>query len=263
MTLSCSASLIVGLMGAALMTIAPTTIAIEAKAMPGGKNGSTCYGSVFDNSKFIICPYDPHLQQLSLHLNDSKGIPLRSFGQLKQQLGKTAKSAVFAMNAGMYDIDGNPTGLYIENSRKLYKLNTRSGRGNFYLQPNGVFFIKQNGDAGILSTSQFVAENVQPQWATQSGPMLVIKGKRAPAIQADGPSRYVRNGVCSMPNGQAYFVISQSEVSFGKLARMMSESLKCSDGLYLDGFVSSLWEPATGRMDDAHALGPMLVVSTK
>jgi prepilin-type processing-associated H-X9-DG protein len=35
--------------------------------------------------------------------------------------------------------------------------------------------------------------------------------------------------------------------------------LGCRNALYLDGSVSSLWDPAGNRMDSFAAIGPMLV----
>ena len=53
--------------------------------------------------------------------------------------------------------------------------------------------------------------------------------------------------------------ISDGPVSFGRFARLFAGPLKCRNALYLDGSVSSLWDPANGRMDSFSGLGPMLV----
>jgi uncharacterized protein YigE (DUF2233 family) len=55
-------------------------------------------------------------------------------------------------------------------------------------------------------------------------------------------------------------VISESEVSFGKMARFFRDDLRVRDALYLDGAVSSLWDPARNRMDIRAPLGPMIWV---
>ena len=59
----------------------------------------------------------------------------------------------------------------------------------------------------------------------------------------------------------AYFVISDDPVSFGRLARLFRDGLGCRNALYLDGNVSSLWYPAGGRQDATSRLGPFVVVS--
>ena len=107
------------------------------------------------------------------------------------------------------------------------------------------------------------ARDGAPRWATQSGPMLLIAGRLHPGIQPDGASHYIRNGACVAPGGQLFFVISETKVSFGRFATAMRDGLACTDALYFDGAVSSLWAPALRRMDDRYALGPMVVVLVK
>jgi uncharacterized protein YigE (DUF2233 family) len=90
--------------------------------------------------------------------------------------------------------------------------------------------------------------------------MLVIAGELHPQFQHDGPSRYIRNGVGVRDVRRAYFVISTGAVSFGRFARFFRDELGCRDALFLDGAVSSLWAPSLDRRDDAHEIGPMVVV---
>ena len=58
----------------------------------------------------------------------------------------------------------------------------------------------------------------------------------------------------------AFFVISDDAVSFGKLARFFRDGLHCPNALFLDGSVSSLWDPAAERQDAYSELGPMVLV---
>jgi prepilin-type processing-associated H-X9-DG protein len=60
-------------------------------------------------------------------------------------------------------------------------------------------------------------------------------------------------------HGAALFVISDEPVSFGRMARLFRNRLGCRNALYLDGSVSSLWDPGNGRMDSFAAIGPMIV----
>ena len=96
-------------------------------------------------------------------------------------------------------------------------------------------------------------------FATQSGPMLLIDGKVHPRFDQDGQSRYIRNGVGIAPDGRPLFVISVGAVSFGKLARFLRDRHQVRNALFLDGAVSSLWDPANNRMDSFTELGPMIV----
>ena len=84
-----------------------------------------------------------------------------------------------------------------------------------------------------------------------------------PQISEDGPSKRIRNGVGVDRDGKAHFVIAASPVSFGQFARYFRDVAKTPNALYLDGTVSSLWDPARGRMDTRADLGPLVVVETK
>ena len=186
-------------------------------------------------------------------------IEIRSGHRKFADLGLDPSAVAFAMNAGMFDLAGKPIGLMIERGRQLHALNTRDGGGNFHLKPNGVFLVRQNGRAEVVTS-----ENYRPgpdiAFATQSGPMLLIDGKTNPLFDADGVSRYVRNGVGVDYKGRPHFVISLDVVSFGKMARFFRDRVHARDALYFDGSVSSLWSPADARMDNFTELGPMLVV---
>jgi uncharacterized protein YigE (DUF2233 family) len=130
------------------------------------------------------------------------------------------------------------------------------------LLPNGVFSVEADG-WHVRTSDSYAAAPRLPSMATQSGPMLVIEGQLHPKIAPDGSSLYIRNAVGIDRAGKAHFVISDRQVSFGKLARMLKDKLDCPDALFLDGAVSALWDPASGRIDNTLPLGPLLVVETK
>jgi uncharacterized protein YigE (DUF2233 family) len=162
------------------------------------------------------------------------------------------------MNAGMFDDEGKPIGLMIENGRQVRAINLKAGGGNFHLLPNGVFLVRRDGRAEVVASKQF-KPSADVLFATQSGPMLVIAGDLHLKFDPDGTSRYVRNGVGIGPRGAPIFVISESSVSFGKFARFFRDQLKAKNALYFDGSVSSLWDPVNGRMDSFTELGPIVV----
>jgi uncharacterized protein YigE (DUF2233 family) len=220
-----------------------------------------CYRERFEGSNFTVCRYDSGRHDLRLVWTDPQGRPLRRLSALAASPLAKAAPVRFAMNAGMFDEAGAPIGLYVEDSRERRPLNTRDGPGNFHLKPNGVFSVDADGAVHVETAEAYRARSPSPRWATQSGPMLMIAGKLHPAIQADGPSRYVRNGVGAADPQTAYFVISDGPVSFGRMARLFRDRLHCPDALFLDGTVSSLWAPSLKRMDDSYALGPLLIVA--
>lgn len=238
---------------ALVAAIAAAVIATRAPADPA------CGSQRFEGARFTVCTYDPARDTLRIETHEPAGARLHRLSDLKRALGAGASSVRFAMNAGMYDADGAPIGLLVQDGVERHALNTDSGDGNFHLKPNGVFFIAQDG-AHVRASEAYLAAPPSPVWATQSGPMLVIDGVLHPAIQADGPSKHVRNGVGECPQGMV-FAISEDEVSFGRFARFFRDGLGCANALYLDGFVSSLWRPETGRLDDRVDLGPMIVVT--
>lgn len=225
------------------------------------KPDTACMEKLFEGDRFVICLFDPSRQTLELILQDKIGQPYRSFDNVRDDLGGAADKVAFAMNAGMFDPVGKPVGLYVQDSEQRFPLNRGNGAGNFYMAPNGVFWLDQHGPHVTPTTSYHEMRPTEVAQATQSGPMLVIDGKLHPAFERDGPSRNIRNGVGVTRDRRAIFAISLSEVSFGKFARLFRDSLDCPDALYLDGYVSALWNPAAGRPKQVHPLGPMILVS--
>lgn len=211
---------------------------------------SACRQRVFEGAHFTVCSAKGGDIQLRSGF--------RSFAELQHALGPRAVNVAFAMNAGMFDDQGRPIGLMIEAGRQVHKINRNKGGGNFHLLPNGVFLVRQDGHAEVMTTERF-APSPTIRYATQSGPMLVIDGKLHSKFDADGESRLIRNGVGIAPDGTALFAISEDAVSFGKFARFYRDSLKSRNALFLDGSVSSLWDPANHRMDSHVEIGPIAV----
>ncbi|WP_300974632.1 phosphodiester glycosidase family protein [Sphingomonas sp. LHG3406-1] len=215
-----------------------------------------CRSLLFEGQRFTVCR--DASARLELHSEGRDGRPYRSFTALEAVLGERSEKLRFAMNGGMFDDHGRPIGLAIAEGRELRAVNRREkGGGNFHLQPNGIFLVRQDGRAEVVTTSAFQPAS-DIRLATQSGPMLVIDGAVNSRFAADGTSRYVRNGIGVDGDGVPVFAISDSPVSFGRFARLFRDELRCNDALYLDGSVSSLWDPANGRMDGFTAIGPMI-----
>ena len=216
-----------------------------------------CRSLMFEGDRFTVCRAGE--ARLELWTSERTGPPLRSFVALEQVLRERAGDVLFAMNAGMFDDAGKPIGLAVSEGWEAMPINRRTdGGGNFHMQPNGVFLVRKDGRAEVVTTSAFKpADDIR--LATQSGPMLVVDGRLNPRFDADGRSRYVRNGVGVDEAGEPVFAISDAPVSFGKFARLFRDELGCRDALYLDGSVSSLWDPAANRMDSFAPIGPMLV----
>ncbi len=219
---------------------------------------SACSHRSFEGAAFTVSRYDKRRDEIALLLDGPHG-PLRSFTALEQYLGPRARHLRFAMNAGMYDESGNPIGLYVEEGRQRHALNRQRGPGNFHMLPNGVFQVSDDGSVAVRKSDEYLPQ-FAPRFATQSGPMLVIDGRLHPAIQDNGQSLHIRNGVGVDSENTAWFVISDDAVSFGRMARFFRDVLNCRDALYFDGSVSSLWDRSAGRRDTNAALGPLVAV---
>jgi len=220
---------------------------------------AACSSIAFEDSRFTVCHAHPDTHDLVLVDRGADGKPMRNFDSLDKRLGARFDRVAFAMNAGMFDDKGLPIGYYVEDGAEQAALNTREGPGNFHMRPNGVFY----GDARgwhVVTTQSFAAGKPDHvRFATQSGPMLMIAGKLHPQIADNGISLQMRNGVGVAADGGAWFAISEEPVSFGRFARLFRDRLNAPDALYLDGAVSRLWDPVTGRKDAGPDIGPIVV----
>lgn len=239
--------------------------AIEVKTLP------------LANTRAVVVTVDIKKDNLQLFLKDNRGNPYQSFAAINQQLLKqqsaqqqpASQQLIFAMNAGMFHPNYLPVGLYVEQGRELYPLNTATGTGNFFMQPNGIFLLKTadkyssgTDSVQVVSTTDFQSNPPRHIWlATQSGPLLVYKGKINSQFNPASSSRFIRNAVGVKQSTKAVFVISEQPVSFYELADFFKNTLKIDNALYLDGTISSLYLPALNRHDRQRFLGPIIGVT--
>lgn len=181
-------------------------------------------------------------QQLRMYWKDERGQVIGSLGNLKAYTGRLKQKLVFAMNGGMYMEDRSPLGLFIQEGKTLKTLNTRKGYGNFYLMPNGIFYITTAGKGFICTTREFKARG-DIRYATQSGPMLVVNGKIHASFTKGSSNLNVRNGVGILPDGRMLFAMSKKEVNLYDFAAYFRRK-GCRNALFLDGFVSRTYLPA-------------------
>lgn len=230
----------------------------SATAAPTGP--SACKAVEFEGAALTHCIADPSQHTIAMANLGADKQPFGSLGALAASMDP--ETVAFAVNGGMYGDDLKPIGYYVQNGERLHELNRANGDGNFYMKPNGVFFGSASKWQVLGSNTFFNTIGDRPQFGTQSGPLILIDGKLHPEIQDDGPSKAIRNGVGVDAEGLAHFVISDVPVSFGQLARYFRDVVKVGNALYLDGQVSSLWDPARGRIDKGR-VGPIIVVSKR
>lgn len=214
-----------------------------------------CAARTFEGRRFTVCTIDLREAQVRLYWKQPDGEPIGTFARLRET--PSGARLLFAMNAGMYHEDRSPVGLYIEEGRVLKRASTANGPGNFHLKPNGVFYVAGES-AGILETGRFLKQRPKADYATQSGPMLVIEGAIHPKISAEGISRKIRNGVGVKDRRIVSFAISDEPVTFGEFARLFRDDLGCPDALFLDGSISSLDAPGLNRSDLSLPMGPIV-----
>jgi uncharacterized protein YigE (DUF2233 family) len=194
-----------------------------------------------DDTLFISYTVNPKKQTLKLYWKNEKQENFKSIQNLKFWLNQKHTKLVFAMNAGMYKSDNSPQGLFIQEKITKNTLDTTTASGNFYLKPNGVFYPTTANEPVICETQKF---NINPKinYATQSGPMLVIDGAIHPAFKENSTNLNIRNGVGILHNNSILFAMSKKEINFYNFAKYFKDK-GCKNALYLDGFVSQTYLP--------------------
>lgn len=220
---------------------------------------SACRDANFSGTDYTICSFNPETADIRLFLNDGEEQVLGSFDAVNAELAKSDEILIFAMNAGMYHKDRAPVGLYREHGASTGRLQTKASTGNFGMLPNGVFHI-HNGQAGVSETNQFLLKSTVPDFATQSGPMLVIDGALHPKFNAGSSSRRIRNGVGATADGSIVFVMSEQPVNFHDFASLFKDELNTPNALYLDGVISRVFSTELDRNDYGAKMGPIVGV---
>ena len=190
--------------------------------------------------------YQAEPAQVSLHWRDNEGKAYRSLGNLRSALRMAHRRVLMLMNAGIYSKDMTPAGLWIEHGDILSPLNRQQGKGNFHIQPNGVFWLK-NGHAYINTTDAYANMAPKPDYAVQSGPMLLIDGKINSRFIKGLSSPYSRNAVCTTKDDKLLFILTEQRKdewpSFYRLASAL-QTIGCHQALYLDGSISNWYVPS-------------------
>ena len=193
------------------------------------------------DDQILAYTVDTKTQDLQLFWKNDKDETFKSIQNLKNYVESKSLTLTFAMNGGMFNKDFSPQGLFIQNKKTLAVLDTADGNGNFYLKPNGVFYITTDNNPFVCKTTDF-NDNGKIKYATQSGPMLIIDGKIHTAFKAGSTNLNIRNGVGILPDNKVVFAMSKTEINFYDFAKYF-QSLGCKNALYLDGFVSRTYLP--------------------
>ncbi|WP_413573274.1 phosphodiester glycosidase family protein [Brucella sp. H1_1004] len=207
-------------------------------AMPSAR-AEACEQQIFQDTTFIVCTVKNKVK-LRLFWKNTDGESYRNFSKVADAIAGDGKTLTFALNAGMYQVDFTPMGLYVENGQELVPADTKAPQRvsgpipNFYKKPNGIFYFDDDS-ASIVSTDKFLKLKLRPSFATQSGPMLVIDNKLNPILIKGSTDRTRRSGVGVCSDKSIRFAISEDAVNFYDFATLFRNELKCPNALFLDG----------------------------
>lgn len=215
---------------------------------------------------FRVKPAEWHRLQLAWQGEDGK--PLMDFNGLAAHLQRQHKRLLFGTNAGIYARGPVPCGLTMAQGQVLVPLNLQPGEGNFYLKPNGVFFLDDVKGPGVMEASEYARSGLRPRLATQSGPLLLRHGHMHPAFRPASPNKRLRNAVgVRQKDREIIFVMSDRDdsvkgrVTFHQLSTFFLH-LGCQDALYLDGDISTLIvEPALNTRFVSNTFAAMFYIA--
>ncbi len=214
-------------------------------------------GTIFHT--YIVSP-----DKVSLFWKDpSTGQPFHRFSNLQEYLNQNHKRIRFMMNGGIFEEHGIPSGLLVIDGQVLLPLNTAPGKGNFFLQPNGVFYIDKQG-AHVTATSEYARRAPHPRMAVQSGPLLLADGKTHPAFRQESTSYLHRNGVgIRTSDGAVIFAITEfGQSRYANLFEFADffRSQGCRDALFLDGDISQMKVDPEGPITPVNTFGSIFAV---
>ena len=190
---------------------------------------------------FILHTYNPNTEIISMYYKDASNKLIRTLGSLKQFVESSKKELIFAMNGGMYHPNFAPVGLFIADHTLHTSVNLNRGTGNFFIQPNGVFYVDANEKPGIcLAKDIHTVQKIKH--ATQSGPMLIINRRINPYFSDTSNYFNIRNGVGITKHGKLIFAMSRKPVTLYEFAHYFKQQ-RCVNALYFDGSISKTYAP--------------------
>lgn len=217
-----------------------------------------CRDVAFEGRAHTVCTA-PASADLRLFWGEGD-VPFGGFEALSVHLAARGEQLVFATNGGMYHDDREPVGLFLTPAGLRQRLITAAGPGNFGLKPNGVLCLTADR-ARVMTTEAYATEEPVCEYATQSGPMLVVDGAIHPRFIEGSDSLNVRGGVGVSADGRTVHVATSREpVNFHHFARLFRDGLGATDALFTDGRVNRLHAPGIGRNDAGWRMGPIIAL---
>ena len=189
------------------------------------------------DSDFIIYKPDLEKSNIKMYWKSDDG---NAYKDIKNFISKSSeKKLLFVTNGGIYTENYTPEGLYIENYKLISELNLRNESGNFYMKPNGVFYI-EDGKPKISDSEEF-QHNKNISYAVQSGPLLIKDGEINKEFSDTSKSFKIRSAVGLDNHNKVFFYMSRKEMSFYEFSKYAKDNLKCRELLFLDGTISKMY----------------------
>ena len=194
-------------------------------------------GKKIKDGNFTVYKPDLDKETIKMYWKDKDN---KAYSELSKLIQENPENNIeFATNGGIYSEKYEPNGLYIENHEIVSKINLADGDGNFYMQPNGVFYIQDNQPKITESKSFEYAKNIS--YATQSGPLLIENGVINKKIGKDSKSLKIRSAVGIDKANKVFFLMSSEMINFYDFSKYALDKLNCKELLFLDGTISKMY----------------------
>ena len=199
----------------------------------------------FSGHLYAVADIDLRLQKIVFTASDNG--KKETLPEVASNLSRAGINPLLVTNAGIYGLDNRPLGLLISPKGKLHDADTRMDKGahgNFSWD-SAVFQISDDGIAAIVPAGTW-QDSRHIVAATQSGPQLASAGKTNQGFQAQSKWSYRRTaiGVDRANRRLVRLVVSREPVTLFELAAFMVNELHCSEGLHLDGDLSTFYVPS-------------------
>lgn len=232
------------------------------------QNGQAAFD--FKGMRYYLCVVDmkSKTEEINFHLKNKEGKNYYNISALLKDKALDSLDFLMVTNGGMYTSKNEPQGLFIENGKENnYHLDVANPNNNtnFYLKPNGVFYIDSNNNADIKTTEDYakLSKDIHIKYATQSGPMLVINDLIHPKFVENSKNTNIRSGVGIMDNKRVIFLISDGYVNFWDFATVFKDVFGCKNALYLDGAISLMYLNKINANDIGGNFGPLISVTKR
>jgi uncharacterized protein YigE (DUF2233 family) len=236
---------------------------------------STCGGFSFSygGNSFFAFIADPEEHVLRLHgqgetVIRGKEVPFNTLSNIQENLVSKQQDVLMLTNGGMFTRTFSAEGLLIIDTQEIEAIDTGNSEQflNFYFKPNGIFYLEKN-QFKILETMRFhqayMAGDINPAFATQSGPMLLLDGKIHDGFSKASKSEKIRSGVGELSNGRVIFIVSQTQLTFYDFSSLFQNMFSVREALFLDGAISKVYIKNLISSGMDHKFGPVISVSSK